>query len=211
MRLSRKKSKKCRLAAVALGAFAVFLLAILYYDNVLMKLIADYANIRAVSVAQQVINSAIESELSEKYDTYSDLVSITSDQNGAISAISTDGLKVSMLKSAIAQKIADNFEATEYSEMNIPLGTLLDIGFLTGHGPEFSVHILPVGAATIELGSEFEAAGINQTVHRVILTASVHVSVILQGSTHHNTGSVEAILSETVIVGSVPEVYASLE
>ena len=51
----------------------------------------------------------------------------------------------------------------------MPLGTITGIPMLSGVGPKITMKFTPVGAVLSDFDSEFVAAGINQTVHRVKL------------------------------------------
>ena len=69
----------------------------------------------------------------------------------------------------------------------------------------------PVGNAQVELLSRFTDAGVNQTCHQLVLEVDVTVSVLLPGAVAYRHLAQEAILSETIIVGKIPQVYLSAQ
>ena len=61
------------------------------------------------------------------------------------------------------------------------------------------------------LRNEFSSAGINQTRHRIILQVDVGLGILLSGYRDKwDDVQTEITVCETVIVGRVPETYASL-
>lgn len=59
--------------------------------------------------------------------------------------------------------------------------------------------------------SEFESAGINQTIHRIYLDVSCRVSVLTPYNVVDRVITNEVVLVENVIVGLVPSTYYNLE
>ena len=57
--------------------------------------------------------------------------------------------------------------------------------------------------------SEFSAAGINQTRHRVILNVTTDVYVIMNGNNTSTQVENSFIIAETVLLGTVPLAYSS--
>ena len=53
--------------------------------------------------------------------------------------------------------------------------------------------------------SNFTQAGINQTLHQLIMDVSVDVSILALGKTQSFTVSSHVVVAETIIVGQVPD------
>ena len=87
------------------------------------------------------------------------------------------------------------------------------IGYIifAGRGPHVSVRLLPVGHASVKLISTIESAGINQTCHtiRAEVTAEVQTAIPFAQTTTKTTYA--CLLSETLIVGTVPDSYMEFE
>ena len=50
--------------------------------------------------------------------------------------------------------------------------------YLSGFGPGINIKIIPVGNVVTNLKSEFNAAGINQTLHRIYLELACTVTIV---------------------------------
>ena len=59
--------------------------------------------------------------------------------------------------------------------------------------------------------NDFSAAGINQTRHQIRLNVSVQVLVVIPGRELTAPVNTTVVIAETVIVGKVPELYASMD
>ncbi len=69
------------------------------------------------------------------------------------------------------------------------------------------VRILSIRNSDAEFRSDFSQAGINQTLHRVIMEVNIEVSVLILGETDSFRVSSSVIVAETVIIGDVPNTY----
>ena len=80
---------------------------------------------------------------------------------------------------------------------------------LSGRGPSISFKLLPYGSVVVDVANEFTSAGINQTLHRIVLTVSAGLSIVLPLSSVNATVQSGVVVAETIIVGGVPERYAT--
>lgn len=78
---------------------------------------------------------------------------------------------------------------------------------LAGKGPDINLKVVPVGSVTAQLCSEFKAAGINQTNHRIYLKLSANVSIIVPGSNNVVNTVTEVMIIDSIIVGKIPDTY----
>ena len=58
--------------------------------------------------------------------------------------------------------------------------------------------------------SEFRTAGINQTLHRVILRLAAEITVVLPSDVQVVSTRVEVPIAEHIIVGKVPEAFTDV-
>ena len=142
---------------------------------------------------------------------WSDLVQLVKDGEGQITAAVTDVGRVNELQAALAGDVIAALTAPNTADLGVPLGNLLPSPFFSGMGPRVPIRILSVSEVEVKLMSRFTSAGINQTLHRLILTLSARVRVLIP------TGTVTAMVyadvpaAETVIVGRVPDSYMYFE
>ena len=125
--------------------------------------------------------------------------------------MTTNIVTANKLKSFLALSILTRITNVDGTELGIPVGNLTGISILAGRGPEIRVKVIPIGSVQTELSSQFVSAGINQTQHRIIMEVTSNVDIILPSETVSTTVSVNVVIAETVIVGSVPDSYAEIK
>ncbi len=94
--------------------------------------------------------------------------------------------------------------------IDLPMGTAIGAPLFAGAGPMLRMNFSPEGAVQTHISSEFRSAGINQTLHRVVLTMSVNVAIILPGNVKMDTVTLSMPVAEQIIVGKVPEAYTDV-
>lgn len=130
---------------------------------------------------------------------------LTQDESQHVTSLSVDPAAVNHYKSEVFAALQRAFNANEVYRISIPFGSLTEVPLLAGKGPRVSVRLVPSGTVSAVLESSFESAGINQTCHRIYLTASAEVAVLLPSHHETYTVSTRVCVSETVIVGEIPQ------
>ena len=69
------------------------------------------------------------------------------------------------------------------------------------------VRLMSIRNSDATFESNFQHAGINQTLHQLNMSVLVDVAVLVLGKTEHFTVESEVVVAETVIVGTVPDTY----
>ncbi|MEG1778954.1 MAG: sporulation protein YunB, partial [Oscillospiraceae bacterium] len=92
-----------------------------------------------------------------------------------------------------------------------PLGSLTGSVFLAGRGPNIKFTMIPVGTIKTDIKNEFLSAGINQTLHRMILTIEVEIATDMAGYTIPTKVQSSICIGETIIVGVSPEAFTNVE
>ena len=167
----------------------------------------------AVSGAKNAANAAMQKAVAGRMAAgeLTGLVELVKDDAGQITAAVTDVGRVSQLQAALAGDVIAALTAPAAANLGVPLGNLLPLSFLSGLGPKVPIRILSVSEVEVKMASRFTSAGINQTLHRLLLTLSARVRVLIP------TGTVTAMVyadvpaAETVIVGRVPDSYMYFE
>jgi sporulation protein YunB len=135
------------------------------------------------------------------------MVYFEKDLDGRITALKTNMSEVNRLKTDILKVINDEILALDTSDIGIPLGSLFLPELLSGKGPAIPVHILSIRNSDAAFSSNFQQAGINQTLHQLTMELSVDVAVLVLAKTESFTVTTEVVVAETVIVGDVPQTY----
>ena len=168
--------------------------------------IMDTVEIKSRALATRAMNSSVADVVMNSI-VYDELVTIISDEFGNISMIQANSLEINNLSKDLALTCEERI--TEYGGkgVSIPIGTFTGIPLLVGVGPRVSLKMTPIGSVFCKFNSKFETAGINQTVHKIYVNISANVSVIMPLSSRSFYAEQQVLISESVIVGQVPEVY----
>lgn len=191
---------------VAVCAAAVLIMGV---EMRLRPLAAAAAQTQAVNALNRLIEQAVLADLEQRPVGYRDLVHIERDSTGAITALTTDMAALNRLRGQLLESVLDALEGFRVTEIQIPLGSLLDLDVLWGRGPAVKLRSMSVGTASAEFQSEFADAGVNQTLHRIWLEVCVPLKLALPGTRTETQVQTSLCVAETVIVGKVPGTYLS--
>lgn len=202
--MRRKFHSFFRLVVFLLAAALVLLLMLRSrYRDVIREL----AETQVKNTTSDLTNDAIAKQIADGVIQYDRIVYFEKDLDGRITALKTNMSEVNRLKTDILNIINDEILALDTSDIGIPLGSLFLPEFLSGKGPVIPVHILSIRNSDATFASDFHQAGINQTLHQLIMEVSVDVAVLVLGQTSSFTINSEVVIAETVIVGDVPNTF----
>ena len=161
--------------------------------------------------ATQVLADSVGEVLSRHPYQYSDFATLLYDDSGNVTAVETMTEQVNQLQSAMLQSVQEHLTRCRDAELTVSLGTATGVWLFAGKGPQISVRLMPIGTASVKLVSELASAGINQTCHtiRAEVTAEMQAAIPFSRTTAEVTYT--CLLSETVIVGTVPESYLEFD
>ena len=203
-KLSFSKIKK-RIKIVAC-VLAILILVILVFSIMVNPVIMDTVEVKSKALATRAMNSSVADVVMSSI-VYDELVTIISDEFGNISMIQANSLEINNLSKDLALTCEQRISEYGGKGVSIPMGTFTGIPLLVGRGPRIKVKMTPVGSVFCKFSSKFETAGINQTVHKIYINISANVSVIMPLSSRSFQAEQQVLISESVIVGQVPEVY----
>ena len=188
---------------LVLAALVAFLMFRSRYRDVIREL----AETQVKNTTSDMTNDAIAKQIADGIIQYDRIVYFEKDLDGRITALKTNMSEVNRLKTDILNIINDEILALDTSDIGIPLGSLFLPELFSGKGPAIPVHILSIRNSDAAFASNFSQAGINQTLHQLIMLVSVDVAVLVLGRTVSFTVTSEVVVAETVIVGDVPGTY----
>lgn len=203
-RLYKKKSlKKITITTIVIIVLISCLFLWLFTAN---SALINSVEVNSNALVNKAINSAITDVLTNKiaYDT---LISVERDNEGNITMINANFHQINALSRDFAKKTEEKIEDFGVSGIAIPIGTFSGINILIGRGPAITAMVKPVGAVSCNFLTQFESAGINQTNHKIFLQISVDVGVVMPLSTYTFSTKQNIILSESVLIGKVPQMY----
>lgn len=192
-----------RLMIVLTIVFIAFLMFRSRYRDVIREL----AQIQVKNTTSDLTNDAIAKQIADGIVQYDRIVYFEKDLDGRITALKTNMSEVNRLKTDILNIINDEILALDTSDIGIPLGSFFLPELMSGKGPTIPVHILSIRNSDATFASNFSQAGINQTLHQLIMEVSVDVAVLVLGQTESFTITSEVVIAETVIVGTVPNTF----
>lgn len=195
----QKKHKKILIVLILISV-----LLILFVEIRLRPVTRAVAERQACVIATEAIDNAVIEVLDEMNLQCDDLEEIMQDEDGTISAVNTNTLTVNKLKSKINQSIQDTIGHLENCYIEIPIGTILGLEILGGRGPKIPLYISNSGSIQADFESSFESGGVNQTLHKLSITITAEITVILPMSSFTSSVSTTVLVGETLIVGTVP-------
>lgn len=105
------------------------------------------------------------------------------------------------------EEITKQILTLDSQDLGIPLGLLSGIDILSAVGPKLPVRITSVASATGLFRNEFIDAGINQTLHRIILDVTINAKLLLLVGVIETQVTIPVCITEAVVIGQVPQTY----
>lgn len=172
--------------------------------------ICDLANVRVKNTTSDITNNAIARQIAQGVIQYDRIVYFEKDLDGKITALKTNIGEVNRLKTDILKIINEDILALDSADIGIPLGSIFLPELFSGKGPVIPVRILAIRNSDASFSSDFSQAGINQTLHKLTMTVSVDVAVLILGQISAFSVSSDVVVAETIIVGQVPNTLLNM-
>lgn len=195
-----------------LCVFVILLLLAFVFSFFLFRskyrlVIRDLAQTRVRNTTSDLANDAIARQIENGSIQYDRIVYFEKDLNGRITALKTNIGEINHLKTDILNIINGKILALDASDIGIPVGSLILPELFAGKGFVIPVQILSVRNSEASFSSNFCQAGINQTLHQLVMHVDVDAAVLVLGETSTFRVSSQVVVAETVIVGDVPSTF----
>ena len=187
----------------------VVLLAVLTLGIYLRRLSRDIAISDARDAVTMAVNDCVSSMMRENDYSSDYFVILEKDQDGQITAITTNTAHINAFASQLMGEIARAADRQSL-DIRIPLGSLLGSNLLMGRGPSIPVQVKMLTSSFVSFENDLISTGINQSRHIVTLKANVDIDILIPLSTVTTAVQTDIPIAETVIVGRVPNTYATL-
>lgn len=158
-----------------------------------------------ISLIDDAINERLV-DLGENAD-YGNLVKLSYTSDGKVASIESNTKLINRIKNDMLTEINDRLMKGETENVDLTVGTLSGIPLFHGSGPTVRMEVEPKGYADAVFISEFTDAGLNQTLHRMIMRTTVSVTAFIPMYSVETKVSGDFLIAETVIVGNVPESF----
>lgn len=195
------------------GFFAVMLVLLLVLAAISMflrDLSTKIAVSDAVDIVTKTVNVSINKVIGEGVYGFDYFVSLVKDENGDITAITSDMAHINTLSTEILNSVIESTENGTI-EVKIPAGNLTGFNLLMGRGPDVTVDIVMLTSSRVDFKNDIVSSGINQAKYQLILEVTIDIDVLVPWGTKSASTVTEVIVADTVIVGKVPETYLNME
>ena len=206
-RAQKKKRQRRRLFWYSCAVLAMCAVLLALVDRAYGPVVREFAKVQAKYLAVTAINQACNAELAAYPVSWQELVQVTRDASGAVTAVELNSAAANEVSARLTLAANAALEQLRLKKVRIPLGTVLDSNFLAGRGPSVGLYIQPASYVESSFLSSLEGAGFNQTMHNVVLRMTVVVETFCSGYHTSQTVISDMILAQTVIVGDVPYFY----
>ncbi len=177
----------------------------------LYPLVRDMAVTRVTNKTSNLINDAIDEQLRRGAVDYGSMVLLEKDAEGGVTALKTNISEINRLKTEILDVVNREIMQLDVEQIGVPIGNLLFPALLSGRGPLLPVKILSVRSSDASFQNQFSQAGINQTLHQIVMTVTIEMTIVTPAGTELVDASSQVVVAETVIVGSVPNSYLAVD
>ena len=201
----RKRKKSLFRLIVVACLLAMVAVSFLSYRKSARQVALDYANAEVFSLTASAINDAVYTVMSEINGQ--DLVTVQHNSVGDVVFLQANSSVIGKIAKETAQIVEDQINSVKDLCISIPIGTLSGITFLIGSGPKVQFTLEPIGSVSCKIYSQFESAGINQTLHKIYLDITSTVDVILPRESAKVTLDTPVLLTESIVIGKIPETY----
>lgn len=202
-KISRRVRRRRRLRRLLLAALLLSV-ALLLTERNFRPLVFALAQARSAAMATKVLSAAVDEALGDGV-AYDDLMNVRMDERGQVALLSANTMRMNRLAQSAGAAAQRMLEQMSSERVTVPMGAALGMTLLAGSGPEIPVSIVPVGSVTTDFNTEFEACGINQTRHKVYLTLTASIRIVIPTGARTTEVTVNVLAAESIIVGAVPE------
>ena len=200
----RKKNGKGWFAFLLV--FIISLSLVAYYRFAICKQIFKISSDHAYVYSTEAVNEAVLYSLSENVK-YSELMTIERNNDGDIMLMSANAYKVNYISREITETTSEFLDKKLKDGIPIPFLAFSGLEIISGYGSAVKFKALSVSSVVCDFSSEFKAVGINQTLHSIYVNVICDVKIEVPLAPRVKTCKTSVLISETVLIGKVPEIY----
>jgi len=197
------KRRKRRHLSLSLLPLMLLALAVMLWLR-LAPAIEELAASQVINEASDLIADAITAQMAKDDISYESIVRLEQDGEGKLLALRTDMNELNRLRNETLRILNNEIEEAGFSELGIPLGSIVLPTLFSGQGPELPVRVLTVRDADAEFSSRFQEAGVNQTLHQITLDVALNITILTPAGTETLRVDSGVVVAETILMGQVP-------
>ena len=192
--------------------FLVIIITFIIIIDILIKpKITKVFNFQINQFASEKISNAINEAIDEVGFDYTDYVNFKTGSNNEILAIQTNAQKITKINNIILDKVNKAIQKFDLQTIYVHLGSITGINMFFGRGPKIPVQIVSKGISNSKIESKLEEAVINQTLHKINIIVTVEIAGFFSSFSTKVKVDSECMLSESLIIGSIPSHYTKVE
>ena len=115
--------------------------------------------------------------------------------------------KINLINKEVCETTAKVLKKKLQNGIPVPILAFSGIDILSGYGNNVYIKTISISSVTSEFDSNFNSIGINQTLHSIYINVLSEVKIEIPLKTYQTTLKTSVLISETVLVGKVPEIY----
>ncbi|VYU03568.1 sporulation protein YunB [Clostridium tertium] len=199
----RYKIKHPKIILVIIAIFALVNSILYLFDKNILPAVLSIGEERLKREATEIINETALEIYSKEFN-YSDMIITEKDNEGNITMLRADTVKLNYLSSKLVLEANEKIDKLEEIGLKVPLGYMTKNLVFYNLGPDVSVKMTQIGNISSSYESIFESAGINQTRHKIYLNVNMKMKVIVPLNSVEVEVASQIPISETIIVGKTP-------
>jgi len=184
---------------ISIGSFYVV-------DIRIRPTLSHLAEAKARQIATRAINEAVRSNISPNI-RYQNLIILNFDKEGKVAFMQPNTSEINRISAEAALAVQNRVKDLPQQVIKIPMGQILGLKMLSGMGPELPVRVQPIGIVTSYIEDSFDVAGINQIRHRIFVTVTATVKMVVPFVNRQVRISSKVPLVEAIVMGEVPNIY----
>ncbi|MBQ9625076.1 MAG: sporulation protein YunB [Clostridia bacterium] len=162
---------------------------------------------------KKLLSNCLDEAIGETFDgniPYSDLVTVSKDENGNITMVQSNTVVMNILAGEVTKKAEKKLNETQKIGLNIPVGYVFGSRFFAERLPSVTVYFRQTGNITSSFSSDFTEAGINQAKHTIKLNLNAEALLMMPGNNISLNVETSLPVCETIILGNVPKGYMDM-
>lgn len=205
----RFKLKHPKLILVIIAICVLFNSILYFFDKNILPAVLTIGEEQLKREATEIINETALDIYSNQFD-YSDMIISEKDNDGNITMLRADTVKLNYLASKLILASNDKLGELQEVGLNVPLGYMTKNLVFYNLGPKINIKMTQVGNITSNYESVFESAGINQTRHKIYLNVNMKMKIVVPLNTKDVEIACQIPVAETIIVGKIPNTAIEL-
>lgn len=205
----RFQIKHPKIIMVIIAIFVLFNSILYFFNKNILPTVLSIGEEKLKSEATTIINETALDIYSKDFN-YNDMIITEKDNEGNITMLRADTVKLNYLSSKLILVSNDKINELEQVGLKVPLGYMTKNLVFYNLGPNINIKMTQVGNITSSYESVFESAGINQTRHKIYLNVNMKMKIIVPLNSRDVEISSQIPIAETIIVGKIPNTAIEL-